>query len=129
MTTLEPGASVVFTQGLAARPRSTVFLASSAAPIMTCGLDVFVQEVIAAMTTWPWSTSVSVPSSITTLVGFDGRPVDCPWTAVCGLPASPLPCAKGLTGSDAGKDSADASSASDVTPYGCSCCGTPGLRS
>src|SRR5947209_12661772 len=116
MTTLDPGASVVFTHGLLVSPRSTAFLASSAAPIITCGLDVLVQEVMAAMTTWPWSTSVSVPSSMTTRVGFDGRPLDEPWTAVCGLPASPLPCANGLTGSDAGKEPADASSASDCTP-------------
>ncbi len=53
MTTLEPGASVVLTQGLRARPRSTAFLASSAAPTMTLGLDVLVQDVIAAMTTEP----------------------------------------------------------------------------
>ena len=73
MTTLEPGASVVLTQGLRARPLSTAFLASSAAPTMTEGLDVFVQEVIAAMTTEPWSTSVSVPSSSVTRTGFDAR--------------------------------------------------------
>ena len=73
MTTLEPGASVVFTQGWRCRPRSTAFLASRAAPIITDGLDVLVQEVIAAMTTAPWSISVSVPSSSVTLVGV-GRP-------------------------------------------------------
>src|SRR4051812_42916924 len=106
MTTLDPGASVVFTHGLAVRPRSTAFLASSAAPIITCGLDVLVQEVIAAITTWPWSTSVWVPSSMVTGVGFDGRCDPLPETAVCGLPASPLPCANGLAGSDAGNDSA-----------------------
>src|SRR5690349_3014722 len=116
MTTLDPGASVVFTHGLVVSPRSTAFLASRAAPIITCGLEVLVQEVIAAMTTCPWSTSVSVPSSIVTGVGFDGRPPAEPDTAVCGLPASPLPCANGLTGSDAGNDSAEASSASDWTP-------------
>src|SRR4028118_782294 len=70
MTTLDPGASVVFTHGLLTSPRSTAFLASGAAPIITCGLEVLVQEVIAAITTWPWSTSVSVPSSMTTRVGF-----------------------------------------------------------
>ena len=59
MTTLEPGASVVFTHGLRLSPRSTAFLASSAAPIITCGLDVLVQEVIAAITTAPWSSSYS----------------------------------------------------------------------
>src|SRR5208283_264845 len=86
MTTLEPGASVVLTQGLLARFRSTAFLASSAAPTMTEGLDVFVQEVIAAITTLPWSTAVSVPSSRVTWTGFDGR--------------VPSPAA---TGSEAGK--------------------------
>src|SRR3954447_12642736 len=125
MTTLDPGASVVFTQGLLTKPRSTAFFASSAAPIITCGFEVLVQEVIAAITTWPWSTWVCVPSSMVTGVGVDGRPDAEPETAVCGLPASPLPCANGLAGSDAGNDSAEASSASDRTPYGCSCCGTP----
>ena len=73
MTTLEPGARVVLTQGLRSRPASTAFLASSAAPTMTDGLEVLVHEVMAAMTTEPWSTSVSVPSSRVTLVGADGR--------------------------------------------------------
>ena len=36
-------------------PRSTAFLASSPAPIITEGLDVLVHEVMAAMTTCPWS--------------------------------------------------------------------------
>src|SRR5512146_1224235 len=85
MTTLEPGASVVLTQGLRARPRSTAFLASSAAPTMTLGLDVLVQEVMAAMTTEPWSTSVGVPSPRGTRTGFDAL--------------APLPAA---TGSEAG---------------------------
>src|SRR4051812_15639891 len=103
MTTLDPGASVVFTHGLLVRPRSTAFLASSAAPIITCGFEVLVQEVIAAMTTWPWSISVSVPSSMTTRVGVEARPADGrPLTAVCGLPDAPLPCANGLAGSEAG---------------------------
>ena len=53
MTTFEPGARVVLTHGLRDRPRSTAFFASSAAPIITYGLDVFVQEVIAAITTCP----------------------------------------------------------------------------
>ena len=89
MTTLDPGASVVFTQGLRLRPRSTAFLASSAAPTMTDGLEVFVQEVIAAMTTAPWSTLVVVPSSRVTWIGFEAR--------------VPSPAA---TGSEAGKVSA-----------------------
>src|SRR5260370_6302226 len=73
MTTLEPGASVVFTHGLRDRPASTAFFASRAAPTMTEGLEVFVQDVIAAITTQPWSTQVSVPSSSLTRTGEDGR--------------------------------------------------------
>src|ERR671927_646386 len=111
MTTFDPGASVVFTHGLVCSPSSTAFLASSAAPIMTDGFDVLVQEVIAAITTCPWSTKVSVPSSLTTLVGLEGRSaVGPPWTAVCGLPASPFPCANGLAGADAGDGSSTDSS-------------------
>src|SRR5437764_15442947 len=86
MTTLEPGASVVFTQGLRASPASTAFLASSAAPTITDGLEVLVQEVMAAITTEPWSTEVFVPSSSVTWAGWEARP--------CGAQA---------TGSEAGK--------------------------
>src|SRR3954447_5813804 len=103
MTPFDPGASAVFTHGLAVSPRSTAFLASNAAPIITCGLDVLVQEVIAAITTWPWSTKLSVPSCMPTGVGWEGGPPStAPWEAPCGLPESPLPCAKGLAGSEAG---------------------------
>ena len=66
---------MVFTHGLRVRPRSTAFLASSAAPIITCGLEVLVQEVIAAITTAPWSSSNVVPSSPVTRTGLDGRPL------------------------------------------------------
>src|SRR3954463_5623858 len=62
MTTFEPGASDVFTHGLDCRPRSAALRASSPAAIITDGFDVFVHDVIAAITTWPWSSSVSVPS-------------------------------------------------------------------
>ena len=73
MTTLDPGASVVFTHGLRFRPFSTALRASSAAPTMTEGLDVFVQEVMAAITTLPWSTLVVVPSSRVTWTGSDAQ--------------------------------------------------------
>src|SRR6266566_7443731 len=86
MTTLDPGARVVFTHGLRSRPASTAFFASSAAPTMTDGFDVLVQEVMAAITTEPWSTEVFVPSSSVTSVAADGLLPD---------PAA--------TGSDAGK--------------------------
>ena len=44
------------TQGLDARPASTAFLARRPAPIRTEGLEVLVHEVMAAMTTEPWSS-------------------------------------------------------------------------
>src|SRR5882757_9114073 len=101
MTTFEPGARVVFTHGLTARPRSTAFLASSAAPIITDGLDVFVHEVIEAITTAPWSRSKLVPVAMVTGVGLLTRPCApvAADTAARGLPLSPLPCAAGLAGS------------------------------
>src|SRR5579875_2301036 len=69
MTTFEPGARLVFTHGLVVSPRSTAFLASSPAATITDGLDVLVQLVMAAMTTWPWSRSKVVPSSSVTGTG------------------------------------------------------------
>src|SRR6266511_5923765 len=115
MTTLEPGASVVFTQGLRDRPLSTAFLASSAAPIITDGLEVFVHELIAAITTAPWSSSYRVPSSAVTWTGSDGRPSAVAAESTCGAPRSPSPLV--VAGeAEAGKDSATASSTDDSTP-------------
>ncbi len=108
MTTLEPGASVVFTHGLRSRPNSTAFLATRAAPIITDGLEVLVQEVIAAMTTEPWSTEVVVPSSSVTSAGADGRLAGLAWP-----PArrTPPPFSRSATnGSDAGNVPAISSS-------------------
>ena len=65
MTTLDPGASVVFTQGLEVSPFSTAFLARSAAPIITDGLEVLVQEVIEAMTTSPFLMDVAFSPTFT----------------------------------------------------------------
>src|ERR1700761_5338963 len=105
MTTLDPGASVVLTQGLLVRPFSTARLASRAAPTMTDGFEVLVQEVMAAMTTEPWSMVTSVPSSIVTLVG-----VECSgWPVSAGSPGSSsaaLSPGASATGSEAGKVSA-----------------------
>src|SRR5438876_9282003 len=56
-TTWLPGASDVFTHGLVFRPFARALRARSPAPIMTLGLDVLVQEVIAAITTAPGPTS------------------------------------------------------------------------
>src|SRR3954454_808441 len=106
MTTFEPGAREVFTHGLRLRPRSTAFLASSAAPIITDGLEVLVHDVIAAIATAPWSTSTSSPS-MATVTGELGRPPS--FGAAEGRRGAPLPSAW-LGESDAGNDSATASS-------------------
>src|SRR5512145_2696866 len=53
VTTSEPGASDVLTYGFTFKPFSTAFLATSPAATMTEGLDVFVQDVIAAITIAP----------------------------------------------------------------------------
>ena len=53
MTTFEPGARLVFTQGLVLSPFSTAFLASRPAATITDGFEVLVQLVMAAMTTEP----------------------------------------------------------------------------
>src|SRR4051812_4623225 len=57
VTTLDPGASDVFTHGLVERPFSTAFFASRPAATSTDGFDVLVQLVIAAITTDPFLTS------------------------------------------------------------------------
>src|SRR5690606_31091969 len=63
VTTFDPGARLVFTHGCRFRFCSTAFFATSPAPIMTDGLDVFVQLVIAAMTTEPSLSSICCPST------------------------------------------------------------------
>src|ERR1051326_2754967 len=57
----DPGAKLVLTHGLTVRPRSTAFLARMPAAIMTDGFEVFVQLVIAAITTAPCARSYCVP--------------------------------------------------------------------
>src|ERR1051325_5872899 len=71
MTTLEPGASEVFTHGLRLRPRSTALRATRPAASMTDGFDVFVQEVMAAIVTEPWSSVTSSPDARWTGVGAE----------------------------------------------------------
>src|SRR3954449_11480944 len=73
MTTLDPGASDVLTHGLTVSPRSTAFLATRAAATITNGLDVLVHDVMAAMTTAPWSRVNDAPPATLTGVGRDGR--------------------------------------------------------
>jgi len=71
VTTLEPGARLVLTQGRVAKPRATAFSASRPAASITEGFEVLVQEVIAAITTEPWRrrqatppTSVSISTAV-----------------------------------------------------------------
>src|SRR5262245_24605400 len=59
VTTFDPGARLVLTQGLRVSPSSTARFATRPAAIITLGFEVLVQLVIAAMTTDPWSTSTA----------------------------------------------------------------------
>jgi hypothetical protein len=61
VTTRDPGASEVLTHGRAISPASTARLARSPAAIITDGFEVFVQEVIAAITTEP--SRMVIPSA------------------------------------------------------------------
>src|SRR5437762_8561447 len=83
VTTFEPGASDVLTHGCCVSPFATALRASRPAPSMTLGFEVFVHEVIAAITTWPWSiwnvepfietsTAVSECSATTVPAATDG---------------------------------------------------------
>ena len=84
MTTREPGARLLLTQGLVSSPRSTAFLARRPAPIMTDGLEVLVQLVIAAMTTAPSCRVMSQPSSTPfTTGGASGSSLSSGWSAPC----------------------------------------------
>src|SRR5688500_16665196 len=105
VTTFDPGASEVLTHGFWARPRSTAFFASRPAPSITDGFDVFVQLVIAAITTEPWSSSNSVPSSRVTAAASQGGSATAVWWRWPGPPDRPE-AATTEGGSLAGKDSA-----------------------
>ena len=64
MTTREPGASEVFTQGLLVKPSALALRASRPAATSTAGFDVFVQLVMAAINTAPSFTSKLLPSTV-----------------------------------------------------------------
>jgi len=101
VTTLDPGASVVFTHGLALRPFLLALRARSPAASMTDGLDVLVHEVMAAMATAPWSSVKSLPSWRVTRVGFETEEGLCDaWWCSCDE-CSSSGCSS--PGSDAGK--------------------------
>src|ERR671936_2642328 len=129
MTTLDPGASEVLTHGREVMPRRTALRASSPAASITDGLEVLVQLVIAAITTWPWSRSNWGPSPPRTGTRLDGRPLGpcgsgsnqpgaASWLAPSTVPA------RAAGGSLAGNDSADASSGPAGDSAAGSCPGT-----
>src|SRR6201996_1554401 len=76
MTTREPGASEVLTHGGTVRPFSTAFLARMPAAIITEGLDVLVQLVMAAMTMEPLSRYLSTSTLKRSLMEVVG-PASC----------------------------------------------------
>src|SRR5438094_9079618 len=96
MTTRDPGASDVFTQGFVSSPRSTAFLARSPAATITWGFDVLVQLVMAAMATWPWSSSNVAPPAVVTGTRCRGR-LALGIAAGAGRPGSGLPSASPLS--------------------------------
>src|ERR1700742_2665858 len=73
-TTWLPGASDVLTQGFAVRPLAAALRANSPAPISTLGLEVLVQEVIAAITTSPWPNLPRPRAARPGLPGVSVRP-------------------------------------------------------
>jgi len=85
-------------------------LASSAAPIITDGLDVFVHDVIAAIVTAPWSRVNFVPSSRVTSTGSLVRPPSRGAAERWLLGGADSPCPLDVAGSDAGNVSATDSS-------------------
>src|SRR3954454_581583 len=116
MTTFDPGANDVFTHGLTSSPRSTAFFASNPAASITYGFEVFVHDVIAAMTTWPWSrVTASPPPTDVSFTGTEAlgrsaaRGVDSVDAVGSGSPFASMPSAE-ATGSEAGKVWAAASS-------------------
>lgn len=81
VTTLEPGDKVVLMYDLILIPLSTAFLATKPAPIMASGLEVLVQEVMAARTTEPCLRACSYPlnlnfRSIPTLSAVTPKPLN-----------------------------------------------------
>ena len=67
LTTWLPGANEVLTHGLDVMPRAAALRASKPAAIKTEGLEVLVQEVMAAITTSPWPRSKFLFSTFTRL--------------------------------------------------------------
>src|SRR5271166_4937940 len=78
VTTIEPGASEVFTHGGTVRPFSTAFFASSPAATSTDGFEVLVQLVMAAITTLPWVSASFRATCSSTASCCESIPPGCP---------------------------------------------------
>src|SRR5271165_6765369 len=78
VTTIEPGASEVFTHDGTLSPFSTAFFASSPAATSTDGFEVLVQLVIAAITTLPWVSAWSSTTCSSTTSCCESMPAGCP---------------------------------------------------
>ena len=122
MTAFEPGASDVLTVGCTRMPRAT---ASSPAPTMTVGFEVFVHDVIAAIATdrvWivaSWSSTTTRTGRYSRRSTTGSRGGGLPGRAVVGGSASRRrPGALNDVGSLAGNDSAEASSTVPWTGVG-----------
>src|SRR5690625_3988657 len=102
----DPGAREVFTHGFDCSPCSTAFFANRPAPSMTDGLDVLVHEVIAAITTSPWSNSAG-ESPTMIWAGSEGQDVG---GAIANVRGGSSRSVRALTaiGSLAGKDREEA---------------------
>ena len=126
MTTLEPGASDVFTHGGGRSPRRAALRARSPAAIISVGLEVFVQLVSAAITTAPSVSANEAPSSRRTPIPGPGSASGWVWAPgaphgqlpVSGSPVQVTP-AIAAGGSLAGNELADApSGVASRTPSG-----------
>src|SRR5262245_37142521 len=111
VTAFDPGASEVLTVGGTRRPRATAFRARSPAPTITVGLEVFVQDVMAAIATDPeLIRTVSSPIVISTdAYSRRSSAADSLSVGAGGASDSTASEAAKAGGSDAGNDSADAS--------------------
>jgi hypothetical protein len=96
---------------------------------MTYGLLVLVQLVIAAMATWPWSIVTSSPLASVAGTGLLGRSCTASPAPLWEAGAGESSCVPGATGSEAGNDSALASSMPVPTTAAVAVGGTPGSRS
>jgi hypothetical protein len=84
VTTLDPGAIEVFTQGFTSSPFSTALRATRADPTITEGFEVLVHEVMAAMTMLPSVRENSSPS--TSIFTIRGPPSGASRRAECVAP-------------------------------------------